>query len=153
MGWGPQQNGYLFAFVGIMVAIIQGGLVGMLARRFGEISLVIQGSVALAVGMFMIPFTYSLSSLLVTMVIVAHGFYIITPSLNSLISLQVGEEGQGGVVGVGRSTTTLARVIGPAWAGSVFLYAGLDWPYFGGAAIMLLVIILGKFGLKNLRTS
>ena len=153
MGWGPQQNGYLFAFIGIMVAIIQGGLVGMLARRFGEISLVIQGSVALAVGMFMIPFTYSLSSLLVTMVIVAYGFSIITPSLNSLISLQVGEEEQGGIMGVGRSTTTLARVIGPAWAGSVFLYAGLDWPYFGGAAIMLLVIILGKFSLKNLRTS
>jgi len=152
MGWGPQQNGYLFAFVGIIAAIIQGGLVGRLAKRFGETRLVVQGAAALALGMLLIPFTNSLATLLGAMVIVAYGFSIITPSLNSLISLQVGPDEQGGVMGVGRSATTLARVIGPAWAGSIFLLAGLDWPYFGGAAVMVLVVILGIRGLKNLRT-
>jgi MFS transporter, DHA1 family, tetracycline resistance protein len=39
MGWGPEQNGYLFAFVGIIVAIIQGDLVGKLANRFGKSTL------------------------------------------------------------------------------------------------------------------
>jgi DHA1 family tetracycline resistance protein-like MFS transporter len=151
MGWGPQQNGYLFAFVGIIAAIIQGGLVGRLAKRFGETRLVVQGAAALALGMFLIPFTTSLATLLGAMVIVAYGFSIITPSLNSLISLQVGPDEQGGVMGVGRSVTTLARVIGPAWAGSIFLLAGLDWPYFGGAAVMVLVVILGMRGLKNVR--
>jgi DHA1 family tetracycline resistance protein-like MFS transporter len=152
MGWGPQQNGYLFAFVGIIVAIIQGGLVGKLVNRFGETRLVVQGAAALALGMLLIPFTNSLATLLGAMVIVAYGFSIITPSLNSLISLQVGPDEQGGVMGVGRSAATLARVMGPAWAGSIFLLAGLDWPYFGGAAVMVLVVILGLRGLKNIHT-
>ena len=150
MGWGPQQNGYLFAFVGIIVAIIQGGLVGKLANQFGETRLVVQGAAALALGMLLIPFTNSLPTLLGAMVIVAYGFSIITPSLNSLISLQVGPDELGGVMGIGRSAATLARVMGPAWAGSVFLLAGLDWPYFGGAAVMVLVVILALRGLKNI---
>ena len=151
MGWGPQQNGYLFAFVGIMAAMVQGGLVGKLAKRFGETNLVIQGAAALALGMLLIPFTNSLATLLGAMVIVAYGFSIITPSLNSLISLQVASGEQGGVMGVGRSATTMARVIGPAWAGLMFSHLGMDWPYFGGAMVMTLVVILGMRGLKSIR--
>ncbi|MBC8269949.1 MAG: MFS transporter [Rhodospirillaceae bacterium] len=150
MGWGPQQNGYLFAFVGILSALVQGGLVGRLARRFGETNLVIQGATALALGMLLIPFTNSLVTLLGAMVIVAYGFSIITPSLNSLISLQVGSGEQGGVMGVGRSATTMARVIGPAWAGLLFSLLGMDWPYFGGAAVMSVVVLLGLRGLKSI---
>lgn len=152
MGWGPQQNGYLFAFVGILSALVQGGLVGRLARRFGEANLVLQGAAALALGMLLIPFTSSLATLLAAMVVVAYGFSVITPSLNSLISLQVGADEQGGVMGVGRSATTLARVVGPAWAGSLFSLIGLDWPYYAGAAIMVLVLLLGLWGLKSVRT-
>jgi len=151
MGWGPQQNGYLFAFVGIIAAMIQGGLVGKLAKRFGETNLVIQGAAALALGVLLIPFTNSLATLLGAMVIVAYGFSIITPSLNSLISLQVGSGEQGGVMGVGRSATTMARVIGPAWAGLIFSLLGMDWPYFGGAVVMMGVVILGIKGLKSIR--
>jgi MFS transporter, DHA1 family, tetracycline resistance protein len=150
MGWGPQQNGYLFAFVGILAALVQGGLVGRLAKRFGETNLVIQGATALALGMLLIPFTNSLTTLLGAMVIVAYGFSIITPSLNSLISLQVASGEQGGVMGVGRSATTMARVIGPAWAGLLFSLLGMDWPYFGGAAVMVVVVLLGLRGLKSI---
>ena len=141
MDWGPQQNGYLFAFVGIIAALIQGGLVGKLVKKFGETNLVIQGAAALALGMLSIPFANSLLTLLGAMVVVAYGFSIITPSLNSLVSLQVGPDEQGGVMGVGRSATTLARVIGPAWAGLLFSFMGMDWPYFGGAAVMVLVVV------------
>ncbi|MBT4934036.1 MAG: MFS transporter [Rhodospirillaceae bacterium] len=151
MGWGPQQNGYLFAFVGILAALVQGGLVGRLAKRFGETNLVIQGASALALGMLLIPFTNSLATLLGAMVIVAYGFSIITPSLNSLISLQVASSEQGGVMGVGRSATTMARVIGPAWAGLMFSMLGMDWPYFGGAVVMTVVVLLGLRGLKSIR--
>ena len=49
-GWGPEQNGYLFAGIGVLSAAIQGGLVGRLARRFGEGALIVQGAAALAIG-------------------------------------------------------------------------------------------------------
>jgi MFS transporter, DHA1 family, tetracycline resistance protein len=141
-GWGPEQNGYLFAFVGLLSAIIQGGLIGRLVRRFGETRLVTQGAVALAIGMLLVPFASSLPHLLVAMAAIAYGFSVINPSLNSLISLQVGAEDQGGVLGVSRSGSTLARVAGPVWAGFLFSAFGMDWPYFGGAAVMVLIIVI-----------
>ncbi|MBT6095339.1 MAG: MFS transporter [Rhodospirillaceae bacterium] len=140
-GWGPEQNGYIFAFVGVLGVLVQGGLIGRLRRKFGEARLIIQGAAALALGIALIPFSDSLPLLLVAMSVAGYGFSIISPALNSLISLQVGEEDQGSTMGVTRSATTLARVAGPAAAGMLFGFMGMDWPYFFGAALMVVVTI------------
>ena len=65
-----------------------------------------------------------------------------TPSLNSLISLAVDAGVQGGTMGVSRSATTLARVLGPGFAGLLFELLGKDWPFFAGALIMLAVLAM-----------
>ena len=140
MGWGPQQTGILLAFVGLFTAAIQGGLVGRLAKMWGERNLVIQGAVALAIGMVLIPLAPSLPVLILAMAIVGYGFGVISPSLNSLISLQVPAEHQGGMMGVSRSAATLGRVVGPALAGVVFAHFGKDWPFFAGAVVMMGVL-------------
>ena len=140
--WGPEQNGYLFALIGLLSAAIQGGLMGRLAKRFGEARLVVQGALALALGLAVIPFADSLALLLAAMVVATYGFSVTTPSLNSLVSLQVGADEQGGVLGIGRSVTTLARVFGPAWAGYLFSLLGKDWPFLAGTAVMAVVLLL-----------
>ncbi len=150
LGWGPEQNGYLFAFVGFLSAAIQGGLIGRLAKRFGEGQLVVSGAIGLALGMLMIPFCASVGPLLVAMVIVSFGFSLLSPALNSLISLQVGAGLQGGTMGVARSVTTLARVIGPGWAGALFYFFGKDWPFFGGTIVMVAVVLLGAWSLRRI---
>ena len=147
--WGPQQNGYLFAFIGVLSAIIQGGLVGRLTKRFGEANLIVQGSAALAIGMLAIPFCETLPALLAAMAVVAYGFSVINPAMNSLISRQVGPEEQGGIMGVTRSATTMARVIGPVWAGMLFAVMGMDWPYYAGAVLMIVVVVLAGRMLKT----
>jgi MFS transporter, DHA1 family, tetracycline resistance protein len=141
-GWGPEQNGYLFAFVGLISALVQGGLIGRLAHRFGEPRLLVGGSVLLAVGMLAIPFAASPLALAPAMVVVALGFSLMTPSLNSLLSLRVGAGVQGGAMGVSRSASTLARVLGPGWAGLLFEFLGKDWPFYAGAAVMVGVIVI-----------
>ena len=141
-GWGPEQNGYLFAFIGLISATVQGGLVGRLAKHFGEHRLVVAGAATLAIGIFATPFASSVSLLGFTMLGVALGFGLMTPSLNSLVSLSVDAGVQGGTMGVTRSATTLARVLGPAWAGLLFEYLGKDWPFFAGAVIMTGVIMV-----------
>ena len=152
-GWGPQQNGYLFAFIGLLSALIQGGLIGRLARRFGEARLVVQGAVALAIGIALIPFSTNVVVLVLAMSLAGYGFSIISPSLNSLISLQSSEDEQGGIMGVTRSASTMARFIGPAWAGLLFGGLGRDWPYFAGALIMVVVAFLGLRAIKKLEKS
>ncbi len=141
-GWGPEQNGYLFAFVGLISALVQGGLIGRLARRYGEPSLVMGGSALLAAGMLAIPTSTSLAVLVPAMLLVALGFSLMTPSLNSLISLRVDASVQGGTMGVSRSASTLARVLGPGWAGLLFEFLGKDWPFYAGAAVMAAVLVI-----------
>lgn len=147
-GWGPEQNGYLFAFIGLLSATVQGVMIGHLAQRFGEARLIRQGVVALACGIALIPFSDGLPLLLTAMLILAYGFSVVTPSLNSLISQQVGEGEQGEILGITRSVTILARVIGPAWAGLLFSTLGKDWPFYGGALVMAVVIYLSSRWLK-----
>ena len=43
-GWGPEQIGYVFFYVGVLSAVMQGGLIGRLARRFGEERLLLAGA-------------------------------------------------------------------------------------------------------------
>jgi DHA1 family tetracycline resistance protein-like MFS transporter len=141
-GWGPEQNGYLFAFIGILGALIQGGLIGRLTKRFGEGKLIVQGAAALTVGILLIPFSSTLPVLVIAMMIAAYGFSVISPALSSSLSLQASEEEQGSMMGVSRSASTLARVAGPACAGLLFSFFGRDWPYYAGALVMALVVIL-----------
>ena len=141
--WGPEQNGYLFAAIGVLGALIQGGAIGRLTRRFGEARLIVQGAAALAVGIAFIPLAPSPPWLVVAMLMVMYGFSIINPSLNSLISRRVVVGNHGQAMGIGRSATTLARVFGPAWAGFLFAALGKDWPFYAGAVVMVVVIALG----------
>ena len=151
-GWGPEQNGYLFALIGFSGALLQGGLIGLMSKRFGEANLIVQGSIALTLGIGLIPFATELWMLIIVMLIAVYGFSVISPSLNSLISLETNEEDQGGMMGVARSATTLARVGGPAWAGTLFSVLGMNWPYFGGACIMAVVIVISLRILPRLKS-
>lgn len=141
-GWGPEQNGYLFAFIGFLAALIQGGLMGRLAKRFGVEQLILGGALALTAGLAMVPFVTTVPQLVGAMTLAALGFSITTPALNTAISVRGGSDVQGGLMGVTRSATTLSRMIGPAVAGATFGFFGINTPYISGAAIMLLVAIL-----------
>ncbi|MFC1673485.1 MFS transporter [Pseudomonadota bacterium] len=147
--WGPEQNGYLFAFIGLIAAFLQGGAVGRLVKRFGEANLIVQGAVALALGMALIPFCTSVEPLIAAMVIVAYGFSVINPALNSLISLRSDATQQGQTMGVARSATTMARVVGPAWAGVLFAQLGKEWPYYAGAVLMMVVAYFALRSMKD----
>jgi multidrug resistance protein len=140
-GWGPRPNGYLLAFIGIISAAIQGGLIGRLRRRWDERSLIIQGSVFLALASAAIPFAVNPAILVVVMAAMAYGFAIVSPALNGLISLEVDESRQGSILGLSRSSATAARVAGPACAGVMFAALGKDAPYFMGAVVMLGVLL------------
>ncbi|NQV55114.1 MAG: MFS transporter [Rhodospirillales bacterium] len=139
-GWGVLQNGYMFAFLGLISAIIQGGLVGRLSRRFGELRLIRQGFIALAVGLALLPFSDGLALMIIALVITTYGFSVVSPALASQISLNAAEDVRGGVLGLGRSVSTLARAVGPVGAGYLFAFGGKDWPFFTGAMLMIVVL-------------
>ncbi len=143
--WGPQQNGYLFAFIGVIAAIIQGGFIGKLTARFGTERLIVGGSLGLAIGLAFTPLARTEIELITAMAIASFGFSVLSPALNTSISIRGEADVQGGLFGVTRSATTLSRVFGPILAGAAFAVFGLDSPYFFGAVSMLFVAGLALY--------
>jgi DHA1 family tetracycline resistance protein-like MFS transporter len=143
-GWGPSSVGYLFAYVGILGAIIQGGLIGRLTRRFGEERLLLAGTVCLLLGLLGIPLASRVPYLYAATGLLSVGMAMAQPSINSLISRRAGAHQQGEVLGVSQSAGSLARVLGPLVAGFLFASFGRNAPYFGGAAVLACVVVLGR---------
>jgi DHA1 family tetracycline resistance protein-like MFS transporter len=135
-GWGPRQVGYVFAYVGVLSALLQGGLIGPLARRFGEERLLLCGLALIGVGLLTMTIARSLAVLVLAMSALALGMGLMQPSLNSLISRRAGREEQGEVLGVSQSVGSLSRVLGPAAAGFFFGEFGRDAVFFWGAVLV-----------------
>ena len=119
-GYDAQHNGWLFAYVGIIAVVIQGGLIGRLVKRFGELPLVVVGALCFAVSLFAVPFVGpgrgGLLGLLIGGGVFSLGNSLSTPALNSLASKSVGPAEQGSVLGVTQSVASLARAVGPSIA-------------------------------------
>lgn len=149
LNWGPRQNGYLFALVGVIGVIVQGALVGILTKRFGEGKLLVLGLTALGAGLLLIPFSNNPGLLLLGWMFVASGAATYRPTLTSLLSQSTTPEQQGRILGAGQSVFALARIGGPIWAGFIFSAFGRDWPFFSGAMLLLIAIALGLQATQN----
>jgi DHA1 family tetracycline resistance protein-like MFS transporter len=116
-GYDAQHTGYLFAYVGIIAVIIQGGLIGRLVKRFGELPLIIVGALCFAISLFAVPFVGpafgGLAGLLIGGGVFSMGNSLATPALTSLASKSAGPEEQGTILGVTQSVASMARAIGP----------------------------------------
>ncbi|MDQ6708058.1 MAG: MFS transporter [Acidobacteriota bacterium] len=115
--WGPKQIGYVFAYVGFLGIILQGGLIGMLVKRFGERRLVWSGFLAATIGFALLGFTYRLPALLAVSAISSYGTGVLRPAVTSLITQQAGRREQGVVLGLTQSLTSVSQIIAPIIAG------------------------------------
>src|SRR5436305_3875682 len=101
-GFDAHDTGWIFAFVGVIGACIQGGLIGRLVKMFGEVPLVIVGAFLFTASLFVIPLTgpqTGIAALLGVGAAFAVGNGLATLSLTSLASKSAGAGEQGGVLG------------------------------------------------------
>ncbi|HEX6044677.1 MAG TPA: MFS transporter [Pyrinomonadaceae bacterium] len=164
-GYDAQHTGYLFAYVGVIAVIIQGGLIGRLVKRFGEIPLVIVGAFCFAISLFAVPFVGpaagGLAGLLIGGGVFSIGNSLATPALTTLASKSAGPDQYGTILGVTQSVASLARAVGPSLAAlliaSPIAHLGADGQshymsdyslfvvFWTGAAIMLLAFLLAFY--------
>ena len=141
-GWGPGQVGYVFSYVGVLSAVLQGGLIGRLTRRFGEERLLVCGLALIGIGLLIMPLARSVPLLAPAISALALGMGLTQPSLNSLISRRAGREEQGEVLGVSQSVGSLSRVLGPAAAGFFFGEFGRNAAFFWGAVLVVAALLV-----------
>lgn len=128
--------GIMFAYLGILIVLVQGGLIGRLTSLAGERLVATVGMIMMGLAMFTIPFAPTLLGATIVLGFLAIGQGLTTPTLSSLLSLETGTEHQGGMLGLGQSSTAAARAASPILAGWLFdLDMGL--PYYLGAIVLL----------------
>ena len=141
-GWGPWQNGWIYAAMGSAAVITQWFLVAPFTKRFGERRLIRAGALLIVFGCLFLPFTSGYADLSFIFVLIVMGVSFNNPSLNSLISNYAGPGERGSLLGLAMSFSAFARITGPAWAGFTFEIFGRRWPFFSGAIIMGTMFLL-----------
>jgi multidrug resistance protein len=138
-GFGARETSWLFVFVGVVLVIVQGGLLGRLVRRFGERRLILAGIVLMALGLVLLPGS-KLWLLLLSLLLLAVGQGIHNPSTTGLLSRLTDERSQGSTIGLSRSFGALARILGPPAGTFIFAAAGAGWPFWSAGLLMLLAL-------------
>ncbi len=141
-GWTAMQNGYIFTYVGFIIVIMQGGLVGQLVKRFGERGLAIGGMVMLAAGLILLTRSVNLALLLIALGILSAGDGAVTPTLSTLLSFASPTEAQGETLGLAQGIAGLGRVVGPLLAGVLFQRGGAGAPFLIAGILAALAAML-----------
>jgi len=146
LGYSPLDNAGLFVFIGLTIALVQGGLVRRLVPKLGErvvaargLMITLLGFLALgAVPLSALPFERGgrAVALWFGAGLVAIGTSLVMPSFSSLASRYVPDDRQGFALGVFRSLGSLARVVGPLAGGLAYYALGAWSPYLLGAAVL-----------------
>jgi multidrug resistance protein len=148
-GFTAASIGLVFTFIGVVLSIVQGVLVGKVVKRVGEARLIASATFLIALSLGLVPFSATVPLLLVTLGVLSIGMGFNGPSLSSMVSKLSGADDQGGILGLASSLASLGRVVGPAWGGFLFDRFGMTVPYLSAAAIMLVAFAGSSVGLRD----
>lgn len=132
--WGGTEVGRLYFLMGLVALVIQGALIVPLTRVFGQVNLVLLGTVSLGAGMLLMGSADRPWKLLVGLVLFGVGFGVTNPLLSVLASQYAGGESRGAVLGFAQSAGVLARTVGPNLGGILISQLGPGAPFLAGAA-------------------
>jgi DHA1 family tetracycline resistance protein-like MFS transporter len=143
----------LFVFCGIIGALIQGGAIGRLVKRFGEPKLIALSLLLTGISLIFLPFIkgdgplkwlavlhatdWPWIKMLLALALLAVGSGLTRPPLFGLLSILTPANEQGATIGVAQSAGALARIVGPIFAATLYLrVAPLPYVFCGGLSIL-----------------
>jgi len=151
-GLNEKEIGYVFGFVGVATAVVQGLLVGRMVKWFGEAKLIYYGIFFMAIGLVILPITgnqFFMPFEFVGLALIALANGCLTPGITSLLSKFANPKEVGQVLGVNQSFGSVARAAGMGLSG--FLYSfNFHIPFLVGALMMLTsLFFITTFERKN----
>ena len=134
---GPRTIGYLLFGLAAIAVAMQGGLVRVLAPRYGEYRLALGGIGAYVCGLAVVGVTSSFGMAVAGLALVGFGSGAFSPCASALASRQADAGNRGVVMGTYQSGASLARVLGPFSSGLIFGRFGPGAPFLMGALVTL----------------
>ena len=142
--WGLVETGWMFTYIGVIVAVVQGKAIGPLVARLGERRVMLAGLVLTGLALGLLAITTHMWALFPVMALVAASG-LVFPTVTSLVSKAVGEADQGGMLGLLASAGGIARVLGPLAAGALF-DIDVPLPYLVGAGLFAVCLVIALRG-------
>src|SRR5262249_18397176 len=141
MGWDAKHAAFGFAFLGLVSAFVQGGLIRRLVPRFGERKLVVTGIAVLVFGFAALALTASLPTLLGATLVVGIGQGLAGPTVSGLLSRVTPASEQGAVFGALTSAQTLARMLNYLIANLLLASGSPSAPFWEATAIAVVALV------------
>jgi MFS family permease len=132
-GWGAEQVGWLFSSYAVIGFLVQGLLIGRLVRMFGEVPLVLVGSLCASAGLLFMGEAHTKIELIGGVWLLGLGFSLTLPAITSLASKSAPADSRGLVLGFLQSAGTGARTVGPLVSGLLFNRVAPRAPFVAGA--------------------
>jgi multidrug resistance protein len=115
--FGAREVGYTFAYAGFLGIILQGGLIGRLVKRYGELPLITAGWVLMGLGYLVLAFSTNVPVLITAATMSALGHGVLRPTLTSQITQRVSRGEQGVVLGLNQSLQSVSQIVAPLAGG------------------------------------
>lgn len=160
-------SSFLFVWCGLIGAFVQGGPLGKLVKRLGEVKLIAVSLLLVALSLLPLPFVSGEGRfgwaaltgahagawwlLLLLLALLAIGSGLTRPPLFGLISLLTPANEQGATIGVAQSAGSLARIAGPILATTLFQWH-VSLPYLLCGMLSLLTALVAWRGLAGVTT-
>lgn len=128
--WDPAMVGYSLAFVGLMIAVVQGGLIRVVIPKYGQSKSLFTGLVMYTIGMFFFAFAGSTAFMFASCFVYCLGG-IAGPALQGLISSHVPSNEQGELQGALTSLMSATAIVGPPLMTNLFsVFSKGDTSYY-----------------------
>lgn len=141
-GWDAQRLGFAFFAIGAGGIFAQLVLIGPMVARFGEGRTMVSGLTVLVVSLLLQPILRSEYASLGLMTCLMIGHSLTFPCAGALLSRNTPPDRQGGTMGLAMASNAVSRIIAPPMFGAIYGEIGHDVPWYVGAAMMALVILL-----------
>jgi MFS family permease len=148
-GMDQAGTGKLFAMIGVVAAVAQGGLIRPLTKRYDLKPLIAIGAFIQVISFSAIAISPSVGKVLLYLAgaLLAVGNGITQATVGGYISRRASATEQGAVLGTSQSVASLARVFGPALGGLLYGEVGPRSPYIA-AAFGMCIAFLFAVGLR-----
>lgn len=147
LSYSETSTSWMFAYLGMMAVLVQGGLVRKVAPRLGNKRTALLGLPLAAAGYALLPVGHAGWVVVIALGLMALGDGLSKPTITSMLSGSVDPRHQGAVMGASQATSALALVLGPILAGQLYDHVGRGWPFWTGAMMVagaLLVVALRR---------
>jgi DHA1 family tetracycline resistance protein-like MFS transporter len=153
----------LFVFCGLIGALVQGGLTGRLVKKFGEPTSIAISLFLTGISLSFLPFLkgngqllwsrlfhedgFPWTKMLFVLALLAAGSQLTRPPIFGLLSNLTPENEQGATIGVAQGVGSMARIVGPLFAGILYDFRP-SLPYLICGAVSILA---GLIAVQRLR--